>query len=101
MNKQERRKLNRELHKEGKHTHGQRVGLHKQTANNLLRIGKGKEQRRQSLQDAMLTASTLAERHDAKKALLGSANVHMGNKLTKPAYLWNPDGKKQAMTKVK
>lgn len=63
-------------------------------------IVKGKEQRRQALQDAMLTAETLAERQDAKKALLGSANVHLGNKLTKPTYLWNPDGKKQAMTKV-
>jgi len=64
-------------------------------------IVKEKEQRRQALQGAMLAASTLAERQDAKKALLGSANVHMGNKLTKPAYLWNPEGKKQAMTKVR
>lgn len=64
-------------------------------------IVKEKEQRRQALQDAMLTAKTLEERKDAKKELLGSANVHLGNKVTKPAYLWNPDGKKQAMTKVK
>lgn len=64
-------------------------------------IVKEKEQRRQALQEVMLTASTLAERKDAKKELLGSANVHMGNKVTKPTYLWNPEGKKQAMTKAK
>lgn len=86
MDKKERRKFNRELHKEGKNTHGNRAGMHKQTANNLLRLGKEKEQRRQTLS---------AMGKEGQKELLKMANVHIGNKLVKPTGFWNPDGKIQ------
>lgn len=82
MNKATKRKFNRQLKKAGI----------KQDAVTLERQGLAIENKRQEL---------LQLGREGAKVLKDMANMHLGNKLTKPHGYWNPQGKTVCMSRLK